>query len=420
MRATEPPAWGVRSGRRDYNGTVSPGDDRDFGDILAAFERQQAGQPQRDVAVGDKVEGRIVGFGEDSAFVDLGLKAEGIVPLAELTDAEGERTAAIGDTVEALVTAKEAGGGAILLRVRPGRGPVVPAELAQAQAHGFPVEGSVQAVVKGGVEVTVSGIRAFCPISQLDLRYVEEPAAWVGQRLQFRILRYEEGRGRGPNIVLSRRALLEEEARRRAAETRAQLAVGKVVRGTVTSLTGYGAFVDLGGLEGLLHVSEMGYGRVEHPQDVLAAGQEIEVEVVAIEPPREEGGQERISLSRRSLLADPWEGAAARLAPGSRHPGRVVRLESFGAFVELAPGVEGLLHVSEMGGDQPVRHPREAVRPGDELEVTVLTVDRERRRISLSLAPPAPDAADMSESRAAADSGFGAMADFFARGKKKD
>jgi small subunit ribosomal protein S1 len=273
------------------------------------------------------------------------------------------------------------------------------------------------------VEVTVSGLRAFCPISQLDARYVEDAAAWVGQRLSFRITRFEQGRGRGPNIVLSRRTLLEEEARKKAAEARALLEVGKVVRGTVTSLTSYGAFVDLGGIEGLLHVSEIGHGRVEHPQDVLAVGQQLEVEVTRIEPPKGDKTQERISLSRRALLADPWEQQAGRLTPGTRHPGKVVRLETFGAFVELTPGVEGLLHVSELGGEQRLRHPREAVQPGDELEVTVTAVDLERRRISLSLAPPAAGAPGETEWRdelPEGRAGLGTLADAFSKAQKKD
>lgn len=399
----------------------------DFGEILAAFERQQESVARRpDVAPGDKVSGRIVGFGDDAAFVDLGLKSEGVVPLAELTDPddpEGGPTVAVGDAIEALVSAIDDDSGQIRLRVRPGHGSAAPAELAQAHAHGIPVEGTVQAVVKGGVEVTVSGLRAFCPISQLDARYVEDAAAFVGQRLTFRINRFEEGRGRAPNIVLSRRALLEEEARQRAAEARALLEVGKVVRGTVTSLTSYGAFVDLGGIEGLLHVSEIGHGRVEHPQDVLAVGQQLEVEVTRIEPPKGDKTQERISLSRRALLADPWEQEVGRFTPGTRHPGKVVRLETFGAFVELAPGVEGLLHVSELGGEQRLRHPREAVQPGDQLELTVTAVDRERRRISLSLAPPDAGAAGETEWRdelPEGRAGLGTLADAFSRVRKRD
>jgi small subunit ribosomal protein S1 len=412
-----------------------PDEPQDFASLFAAYEREQAaaererrgkvggkegdekgrfqrGGPQ----AGDKVTGRIVGFGEAGAFVDLGGKSEGVIPLAEVTDADGERTVRIGDAVEALVVGT--GDDGIVLRVRGGgRGQAAPAELAQAHQHGLPVEGTVTAVIKGGVEVTVSGVRAFCPISQLDDRYVADAAGFVGQRLSFRITRLEEGRGKGINLVLSRRSLLEEEKAVRAAEARATLAPGKVVRGTVTSLASYGAFVDLGGIEGLLHVSQLGHARVEHPQEVLAVGQEVEVQVLDIKTDAK--GEERISLSRRALLRDPWLDEVSRLQPGTRRRGRVARLETFGAFVELAPGVDGLLHVSELGGGKPIRHPREAVKVGEMLDVAVKAIEPDRRRISLTLAAAA-DAAEADLSAAPPEPpGFGAMGDFFAKAKKK-
>jgi small subunit ribosomal protein S1 len=302
------------------------------------------------------------------------------------------------------------------LRRRPGQGPTTPAELLQAHQHGFPVEGVVQGVVKGGVEVTVSGVRGFCPVSQLEDRFVEDPAVFVGRRLQFRISRLEEARGgRGPNLVLSRRVLLEEEARAKAEEARANLQPGKVVRGTVTSLASYGAFVDLGGVEGLLHVSQLGHTRVAHPQDVLTVGQEVEVQVLKLE--KDDKGRDRISLSRRALQTDPWEEEVARLVPGTRRKGRVARLETFGAFVELAPGVDGLLHVSELGAGKAIRHPREVVRPGDTIEVKVQSVDRERRRISLGLAGATDDDGELAAAPAEAP-GFGSLGDFLSRAKK--
>ena len=410
---------------------------QDFATLFAAYEREQAeaakrkpgagaaGQKaggeegrgaRRGAQPGDTVSGRIVGFGEESAFVDLGGKSEGVIPLAELTDPDGQRTKNVGDEVEALVVGS--GDDGIVLRVRggAGRGPAAPAELAQAQAHGLPVEGMVTGVVKGGVEVQVAGVRGFCPISQLDDRYVADAAEFVGRRLSFRVTRLEEGRGR-VNVVLSRRSLLEEEKQARAAEARAQLQPGKVMRGTVTSLAAYGAFVDLGGIEGLLHVSQLGHARVAHPQDVLAVGQEVEVQILEIKTDAK--GEERISLSRRALLKDPWLEEAARLQPGTRRKGRVVRLESFGAFIELAPGVDGLLHVSELGGGKAIRHPREAVRVGESLEVAVKTVEPERRRIALQLAAAADEAEADATAAPAEAPGFGALGDFFSRGKKK-
>jgi len=393
----------------------------EFGAVLDAFERGHEAPARSRPEVGEKLAARIVSFGAEAAFVDLGGKAEGIVPLAELTDDDGRLTVAVGDTVEGVVASDA--NDSIVLRVRAGRGPAAPAELLQAHEHGLPVEGTVQAVVKGGVEVAVAGVRGFCPISQLDARYVEDPSVYVGQRLTFRITRYEEGRGRGANVVLSRRVLLEEEAAERAEKARAGLAVAKVVRGRVTSLASYGAFVDLGGVEGLLHVSEIGPGRIGHPQEALAVGQEIEVQVLKIDKPDAKGRQ-RISLSSRALGPDPWEEEAKRLVPGTRRSGRVARLESYGAFVELAPGVDGLLHVSELAEakGRELHHAREALAIGQAVEVIVKSLDADARRIALALAPldEEADADLLARERAAGGpgSGFGALGDFFERAKK--
>jgi small subunit ribosomal protein S1 len=395
---------------------------QDFASLLEAFEKQQTQKAKSAHQVGDRVSATIVGFGEESAFVDLGRKAEGIVLLSELTDDEGKRTVAVGDTVEGIVASIV--DDVLTLKVRAGRGPAAPEELRQAHAHGLPVEGVVAAVVKGGVEVTVSGVRAFCPVSQLDAKYVADPASFVGQRLAFRITRFEEGRGK-PNLVLSRRVLLEEEAAAKAAAARATIAVGKVVRGKVTSLTSYGAFVDLGGIEGMIHVSELGHGRVAEPKDVLQIGDEVEAQVKAIGPDAK--GREKISLSRRALTRDPWNDEAAKLGAGTRRTGKVSRLEAFGAFVELAPGVDGLLHVSELaghpqGGKREIRHPRDVLKVGQPIDVTILSIAPETRRIALALARAGAD--DETAAAAAVSSGgpgaFGAMGDFLARAKRKE
>src|SRR5581483_11660487 len=270
---------------------------------------------------------------------------------------------------------------------------------------GLPVDGTVTAVNKGGVEVDLGGTRAFCPISQLELRHVEDASAYVGRKLPFRVTRVEEDR-RGLNVVLSRRALLEEEGRARAAETRAKLSVGAVVSGVVTALKDYGAFVDLGGVEGMLHVSEIGFQRVGRPADVLSVGQAITVQVLRIEkksdPRKPDQKTDQIALSLKALEADPWQEAGARFAEGQRARGRVTRVTSFGAFVELAAGVEGLLHLSELGGagGRPVRQARDAVKPGDEIDVVVKAVDPTERRLSLALA--GPDESLDPEARAAA------------------
>ena len=364
---------------------------QDFGQILAEFEGDA---PKSEApATGQKVKGKILSITEEWAFLDLGGKAEGRIAAADLKDAEGNLTVKEGDTLEATVTGTDPETGALLLRRKAGGGKgkraaaEVPAEIRQAHEAGLPIEGLVTGLNKGGAEVQVYGMRAFCPLSQLDLRYVENPQQFVGQKLLFKVNRLEEGNrgGRGPNIVLSRRQLLEEEQQARAAETREKLQVGAVLTGRVTSLTTYGAFIDLGGIEGMLHVSEIGHSRTTHPQDVFTVGQEVEVQVIKIEQGKDEKRPERISLSRRALESDPWQDAASRFPEGTEATGRVMRLETFGAFVELAPGLEGLVHISEMGAGRRLNHSREAAEQGQDVQVRVLGVDTGRRRISLSM-----------------------------------
>jgi small subunit ribosomal protein S1 len=396
---------------------------QDFGTILADFE-QSSPERKDDPAVGKRVSGKVVSIRDESVFVDLGTKSEGVIEAAQLRDSEGKLTVQVGDKVDATVASVDSESGLLVLKKRVGGGrghQEVATELRQAFQYGMPVEGMVSGINKGGAEVQVYGMRAFCPLSQLDLRYVENPQQFIGQRLKFRINRIEEGsRNRRPDIVLSRRALLEEEAQAKAAELRARLQVGAVVRGKVTSITSYGAFLDLGGLEGLLHVSEIGFSRLTDPKEALTVGQELEVQVIKIEKGKDEKRPERISLSRKALERDPWRDAADRFPEGSVVPGRVVRLESFGAFVELAPGLEGLVHVSELGAGRRVNHAREVVQVGQDVQVRVLGVDRSKRRISLSMAlgsgtddhdeePPPQETAGA----ASQPTSFGALGDFF-------
>lgn len=360
-----------------------PGDsDEDFGALLAQFEKEQPQTPRsrRDPKLGDTVKGKVVTIGHDAVFVDLGAKAEGMIDIIELRDESGKLRVAIGDTVEGRVVETAGKAGCIVLHTL-GPGHVAKAELEQAAALGLPVEGLVTAVNKGGVEVTVSGVRGFCPISQLDIRHVEDASSYVGQRLVFKITRYEP-----KNLVLSRRALLEEEQRRAAATTRERLVPGAVLRGKVSSLKDYGAFIDLGGIEGMVHVSELGFARVTHPKDVLSVGQEVEVAVLRVDKSDDARKPEKVALSLKSLAQDPWDEAAERFTEGTRATGTVARVEAFGAFVELAPGVEGLIHVSEMGQRKPKR--------GETVRVAVLGLDRERRRISLGLAQEGDEAGD--------------------------
>jgi small subunit ribosomal protein S1 len=361
-----------------------PDQDEDFASMLAEFESGKPRADKKRPRIGDVVQGAVISIGKDAVFVDAGGKAEGVLERSQVSDAEGKLLVKIGDVIEARVVADA--GGVLTLRVKLGRGPEARAELQQAQELGIPVEGVVQEVVKGGVSVDVAGVRGFCPASQLDARFVEDLSTYVGKRLTFRITRYEPR-----NLVLSRRALVEEEKEKRAAETRKKLEPGAVLRGKVVGFKPFGAFVDLGGVEGMLHVSELGYARVDRPEDVLALGQELDVAVLKIEP-GEKG--ERISLSLKALASDPWRDATASLAEGVRVRGTITRLQPFGAFVEIAPAVEGLVHISELGAGRRINHPKEVVSVGQEIEAVVLAIDHERRRLSLSMAASKDATAD--------------------------
>lgn len=409
-----------------------PKQEEDFAALFAASERTTPAQRARKTAAaGDRVRGKIISLGREVVFLELeGGQGEAMLDMVELRDERGQVTAAVGDVIDAVVADGGDGrkaGGALVLRRSLGRGPDARADLAQAFQHGIPVEGTVTAANKGGVEVNLAGLRAFCPVSQLELRHVDDAAAYVGRKLEFRITRYEEDR-RGPNVVLSRRVLLEDEARARGALTRAKLAVGAVLPGVVTALKDFGAFVDLGGIEGMLHVSEIGFQRVTKPADVLSIGQEISVQVIRIDSKKNDPKRsEQIALSLKSLEPDPWQDAALRFSEGSTVRGRVTRVVEFGAFVELAPGVEGLLHVSELGGgaagdNRTVRQAHDALKAGAELDVTVKSVDRQQRRISL--APSTREEALDQEARvaverAAAPARLGTLGDLFARDKSK-
>jgi small subunit ribosomal protein S1 len=355
-------------------------DEDDFAAMFAASEKQAK---RKDPNVGDEVRGRVVSITRDAVFLDLGTKSDGMIDLIELKGPDGTVNVQVGDELDGRVVETGDRSGVIVLRRAFGRGSGAGSqELLQAYEHQIPIEGTVTAVNKGGVEVAVAGVRAFCPISQLDSRHVEDASGYVGQKLTFRITRYESG-GRSLNVVLSRRAILDEESRAQAAETRKMIEPGAVLRGRVSALKDYGAFVDLGGLEGMLHVSELGFQRVKRPADVLSVGQEIAVQVLKVEKTDDPKRPEKIALSLKSLERDPWLDVAERFPEGAKLTGTVARVETFGAFVELAPGVEGLLHVSELGQGKRLRHAKEAVKPGQPVDVLVLSVDVAQRRLSL-------------------------------------
>ncbi|MGB5774399.1 MAG: S1 RNA-binding domain-containing protein [Sedimenticolaceae bacterium] len=354
-----------------------------FEDLLAQFDESQPARKQTEPDVGDRVQGTIVSIGEEHAYIDLGFKSEGVMDIDVLKNEAGELTAKIGDKVEAAVTSKDKETGALILGTQQGLKAHDLSGLQDAYSQGLPVAGLVTGVTKGGVEVQIAGQRAFCPASQIDINFVEDLSELTGQRLDFRIMKIEGGRR--PNLVLSRRAILEEEQRERAVQIRASLEVGATLTGKVTSLQDYGAFVDLGGIEGMIHISELSFARLAHPNEMLHEGQELEVAVLRIEKTDNPKRPEKIALSLRSLAKDPWQEASAAYAVGTRVSGTISRVEPFGAFVELTPGIDGLVHISELAADKRVNHPSEVVKIGDKVEATVLGVDIEKRRISLSL-----------------------------------
>lgn len=358
-------------------------DKEDFAALLREFEHAHTGPTQRGPKVGEKVHGTVVSIGPDRVFIDLGGKSEGVMDAKTLTDGNGELTVHVGDAVEVTITRIDESSGTLLLGTQHGQHLHDVEELEDAFRNRLPVEGHVTGVTKGGVEVQIAGQRAFCPASQIDIRFVEDMESFVDQRLSFLITKFEGGRR--VNLVVSRRALLEEQQQALAVETRARLDAGAVLRGTVTSIKDFGAFVDLGGVEGMVHVSELAYGRVKHPSEVLSVGQQIEVAVLRIDKTGNPKRPEKIALSIRALADNPWQAASQRYPVGARVEGTITRLQTFGAFVELEPGIEGLVHISELGAGRRISHPREVVSAGQEVEATVLAVDSEKRRISLSL-----------------------------------
>ena len=358
-------------------------DTDDFEALFTQYEQEHKGASRQDAKVGDKVRGKIVSISEEQVFVDLGGKSEGIMDTAALRDSDGNLTVALGDELEAAVSSIDEESGSLLLGKQQGRNLHGAAELEQAFRQQLPVEGRVTGTIKGGLEVQIAGQRAFCPASQIEIRFVEDLSEFVGQHLEFRVTKFEGGRR--VNLVVSRRVLLEEQQRAQADETRATLSEGATLNGTVTSIKDYGAFVDLGGIEGMVHISQLAFHRVKHPSEILSEGQQVEVSVLRIEKTTDPKRPEKISLSIRALSKDPWTDADRQFPVGARVRGKVTRLQAFGAFIELTPGIEGLVHISELGAGRRVNHPQDVLSPDQLVETTILGVDMEKKRISLSL-----------------------------------
>ena len=345
--------------------------DQEFGDNEQSFS-ELFEKSIRELNVGDVVEGTIVQVNPDSVIVDVGYKSEGMIPLSEFADETGKANVKVGDRIDVLFEHRENENGLIgLSKEKADRQKVW-----NALEEGATVEGRIVSRIKGGLSVDI-GVSAFLPGSQVDLRPVRNLDKLLGETFQFKIIKLNKRRG---NIVLSRRVLLEELRESLRADTLKGLEEGQVVEGVVKNLTDYGCFIDLGGIDGLLHITDMSWGRVNHPSDVLAVGDKIKVKVLKFDRDKE-----RVSLGLKQIAPDPWLDVEAKFPVGSRVHGKVVSLTDYGAFIELEEGVEGLIHVSEMSWTKRIKHPNKLLNIGDDVESVVLALDTPNRRISLGL-----------------------------------
>jgi small subunit ribosomal protein S1 len=348
----------------------------DFSAALEAFEREQAAEAAAVEAYGDKiVTGTVIKQTEKHLVIDVGLKSEGLVPLEQVVDHTGAAKFQPGDTIDVVIEREEPEGGYLASYERAQRLRVWDT-IEKAAADKTPVMGTVVSRVKGGVTVDI-GLKAFLPGSQLEIRPVRNLDGYLGQQIEVRVIKLNKKRG---NVVVSRKEILEEEQNAKRSTTLEQLGESAVLTGTVKNLTDYGAFVDLGGIDGLLHITDMSWGRLTHPRDLVNVGDEIQVKVLKFDKDKQ-----RVSLGFKQLTPDPWLDATERYPVGAHVKGRVLSVTDYGAFVELEQGIEGLVHLSEMTWSKRLKHPSKLVKPGDEVETVVLSVNPADRRISLGM-----------------------------------
>lgn len=336
----------------------------------------------KDIVEGEVVTGRVIEIGADEIVVDIGYKSEGAIPLKEFMTPPGEVTVKVGDAVDVFLESKEDSEGLVVLSREKAEKIKVWEGISRIYDKGGVVQGMIVGKTKGGLIVDI-GVRAFLPGSQVDIRPVRDPEKLIGKTFPMKVIKLNPRRG---NIVLSRRELLEEERKELKEQTLQTLEDGKVLRGKIKNLTEYGAFIDLGGIDGLLHITDMSWGRIGHPSELFSVGDEVEVVVLKFDRQ-----SERVSLGYKQRLPDPWHGVDKKFPVGSKIQGKVVSLTDYGAFVELEAGVEGLVHISEMSWTQRVKHPSKVVSVGDEVEVMVLDVDPPARRISLGMKQTEPN-----------------------------
>ena len=348
----------------------------DFSAALEAFEREQAAEAAAVEAYGDKiVSGTVIKQTDKHLVIDVGLKSEGLVPLEQVLDHTGAVKFQPGDAIDVVIEREEPEGGYLASYERAQRLRVWDV-IEKAAADKTPVMGTVVSRVKGGVTVDI-GLKAFLPGSQLEIRPVRNLDGYLGQQIEVRVIKLNKKRG---NVVVSRKEILEEEQNAKRSSTLEHLGEGAILTGTVKNLTDYGAFVDLGGIDGLLHITDMSWGRLTHPRDLVNVGDEIQVKVLKFDKDKQ-----RVSLGFKQLTPDPWLDATERYPVGAHVKGRVLSVTDYGAFVELEQGIEGLVHLSEMTWSKRLKHPSKLVKPSDEVETVVLSVNPADRRISLGM-----------------------------------
>jgi len=352
-------------------------EEMDFAAALESFEAEQSAAAEAAPSDDKPIKGTVVKLTDKYVVVDVGSKSEGMVPIAQVIGRDGQPKFQSGDSIDVVIDRGETEEGYVLLSHEKAQRARVWDDIEKAYSEKSNIKGFVLDRVKGGLSVDVGGVRAFLPGSQVDLKPVRNLDAFKGQEFDIRVIKLNKKRG---NIVVSRKQLLEEEQAEKRSKTLQHLEEGAVLTGTVKNLTDYGAFVDLGGLDGLLHITDMSWGRLTHPRDLVNVGDEIHVKILKFDKEKQ-----RVSLGFKQLTPDPWLDAAERYPVGARVRGRVLSVTDYGAFVELEQGIEGLVHVSEMTWSKRMKHPSKIVKPGDEVETVVLNVNPTERRISLGL-----------------------------------
>ncbi len=340
-----------------------------------------------EIQEGNIVTGEVVKVEKDYVLVDVNFKSEGQIPIGEFLDSEGNLTVSEGDKVDVFVTQKDENEGVINLSREKAKRVKLLDDLQEIMDNQTTISGRIVKRIKGGYNVDLNGLEAFLPGSHVDLRPVPDMDALVGQEMDFRILKINRRRS---NVIISRRVLLEEEREKMRQNLLDTLQEGQVVQGRVKNITEYGVFIDLGGLDGLLHITDMSWKRIRHPKEMVELGDELELKVLGFD---EE--EKKVSLGLKQLVPDPWENIEEKYPEGTRVTGKVTNLADYGAFVELDDGVEGLVHISEMSWTRKLRHPSQMLKPGDEVEVVVLGIDSERKRISLGMKQVAPNPWDV-------------------------